>query len=484
MSTPSPRVRTITVDTAGPLPEVDLAAADEWRIHVLHGGVPCAHVHLPNPGTGADPGLLGAAVRSFGESRERKAAFTREFARRLGEAPPAPAAHRTCSVIVCTRRRRAKLGRLLEALARLDPSPDEVIVVDNDPGSEDCRHLVEASGGRYVREDRHGLNTARHTGAGTARGELLAFTDDDCIPPPDWLARLDEHFDDPSVGAVSGPALAWSLDEEPQRRREVMASFVHGLDRRIYDWRTLRPVHAGQVGAGANMIMRRTSLERLDEPFPPELDAGTPTRSGGDLYVLYRLLASGVRVIYDPATFVFHDHRGDSDGPTDTASSYGTGLASFLTRALICDREPATFLIWRWLWLRWVSAGLSAMSRRGDREHLRLRGLYLRGGLKGPLSWHASRRRHGRSNGPIAHVAAAGGAPAATTHAGEPPAQGSLSVVVALDEAPVAGCLEALAAEARQGLDLEIVVAGCSDEPVELPDVGVPVRVPARRGDG
>ena len=50
------------------------------------------------------------------------------------------------------------------------------------------------------------------------------------------------------------------------------------------------------------MVFRRSVLDELGEVFPPELDAGTPTECGGDTYALYRILAGGHRIVYDPGT--------------------------------------------------------------------------------------------------------------------------------------------------------------------------------------
>ena len=115
--------------------------------------------------------------------------FLEGFRRRLGT-PEEKWAPLTCSVVVCTHRRPQYVPDLLRALERLDPAPDEIVVVDNDPGELDCRAEVERGGSRYVREDRRGLDNARNTGLGAARGELVAFTDDDCVPAVTWLRKL------------------------------------------------------------------------------------------------------------------------------------------------------------------------------------------------------------------------------------------------------------------------------------------------------
>ena len=105
----------------------------------------------------------------------------------------------------------------------------------------------------------------------------------------------------------------YRLETHSQVLMEVLAGMSRGLVPFEVDWRTLSVAHGGAVGVGANMAFRRASLERLGEPiFPPELDAGTPTESGGDTYVLGRVLSLGNAVRYEPEMFGFHDHRVDN----------------------------------------------------------------------------------------------------------------------------------------------------------------------------
>ena len=100
-----------------------------------------------------------------------------------------------CSVIVPTHRRPAQLAECLAALARLDYPPDryEVIVVD-DGGGMPLDDVLEPFRDRMavscLTGRRAGPAAARNAGAARARGDLLAFTDDDCRPRPDWLRRL------------------------------------------------------------------------------------------------------------------------------------------------------------------------------------------------------------------------------------------------------------------------------------------------------
>src|SRR3954453_7007189 len=197
-----PVVRIQWVEAGAGPPDLDLAAADEWYILLELDGTATGWVRLPNPGAGAGPGLMTAAILRHADGARTHRGFVADFRERMGAAPVREYRGPTCSVVVCTHRRSAYLAGVLSALPTLDPAPLEVIVVDNDPGPDDCRRAVERAGMRYVREDRRGLNNARAAGARAAKGELVAFLDDDCLPSVHWLRERPELFDDPMVGAV------------------------------------------------------------------------------------------------------------------------------------------------------------------------------------------------------------------------------------------------------------------------------------------
>jgi glycosyltransferase involved in cell wall biosynthesis len=96
------------------------------------------------------------------------------------------------SVIIPTRNRRALLRELLEALAKQSFDDYEAVVVDDGStdGSADEVHAWAQTGvpARLVQGNGEGAVAARLAGVAAAQGELLAFTDDDCIPHRDWLA--------------------------------------------------------------------------------------------------------------------------------------------------------------------------------------------------------------------------------------------------------------------------------------------------------
>lgn len=120
------------------------------------------------------------------------------------------------SVVVSTFRRSRNLPRLVAALERqtLDPARFEAIIVDNGSGDDTGAVLADLAGRtpidlRPLRiDDNHGPAPARNLGWQQARGEYVAFTDDDCVPRPDWLEQaLATARATPDLGVLQGATL-------------------------------------------------------------------------------------------------------------------------------------------------------------------------------------------------------------------------------------------------------------------------------------
>jgi len=115
------------------------------------------------------------------------------------------------SVILPTYRRLVKLQQCLTALVGQDfPSGDyEIIVVEDERGGA-AKGVVEEFRSefrqvRYLNQEHRGPGAARNLGITKAKGEVIAFTDDDCIVPKDWLSRLSDGFCRyPKVAGVGG----------------------------------------------------------------------------------------------------------------------------------------------------------------------------------------------------------------------------------------------------------------------------------------
>jgi hypothetical protein len=209
--------------------------------------------------------------------------------------------------------------------------------VDNaSSGGETVAHVVEAFAGvRYLRESRPGLSWARRRAVVASRNDVIAFVDDDVRVDRGWAAALRRPFaEDAGVMAVLGLVAPMELRDEAQMRFERHGGFGRGFDRRWLQ-RTAEPLpsallNTGQIGTGANMAFRRAIFDKLG-PFNVALGAGTPAQGGEDLEMMFRVIAAGWTVVYEPAALVWHRHRRDLLELRRQIRSWGRGAFGYLT---------------------------------------------------------------------------------------------------------------------------------------------------------
>ncbi|MCF4139806.1 glycosyltransferase [Streptomyces sp. Tue 6430] len=261
---------------------------------------------------------------------------------------PAPAATgRTVpftTVVIATRERADRLAHALDSMLVQDHPDFEIVVVDNAPVTDATRDLVGreyAERVRYVTEPVPGLAVAHNTGLAAARGDVVAFTDDDVVADPRWLTELTAPFAaDPGLGCATGLILPARLRTPAQVLLESHGGFAKGFAPRTYDPadppadEPLFPFTAGRFGSGANMAFR-TGVLRAVGGFDPATGAGTLARGGDDLYGFVRVLAQGHRLRYTPQALVWHHHRETWQDLETQAYGYGVGLTACLTALLV-----------------------------------------------------------------------------------------------------------------------------------------------------
>jgi GT2 family glycosyltransferase len=204
-----------------------------------------------------------------------------------------------CSVVMPTYRRPESLARTLDALALQTISRDEYeVIVCDDAGSEETERQLDdwraASGipTRYVRAEtpRRGPAAMRNAGWRVARAEIVAFTDDDTIPDPDWLRQgliaLDNDAADAASGRIVVPLPEQPTDYERDAAQLEAAAFVT-----------------------ANCFCRRSVLASIGG-FDPRFR--TARREDSDL--LFGLIKRGFDVVQAHDAIVVHPVRPEAWG--------------------------------------------------------------------------------------------------------------------------------------------------------------------------
>ena len=248
------------------------------------------------------------------------------------------------SLIICTRNRCEQLVPCLEAIQRIEfERPWELIVVDN--GSDDATALVvqefiEAASFpvHHVPEPTLGLGNARNAGLAAARGEILAFTDDDCYPTAEFLSRVWSAFRDPSLGYVTGRILLHDLADLPLAIQD-------------YDVPVTFPgksfIHPGGV-QGANMAFRRDVLRQIGG-FDPLFGAGS-LFPAEDLDAANRASGTGWKGQYRPDIVVRHHHGRKASDAARMWKSYGLGIGACYMKLFLQGPERVRLM----RFVRWV----------------------------------------------------------------------------------------------------------------------------------
>lgn len=156
---------------------------------------------------------------------------------------------------------------------------------------------------RCERQPLSGLNAARNRGVSAARGDVLAFLDDDTIVAPGWAAALHAAFGTYDACAAIGGRVELGLERPPPDwlapRRYYLAEYDLGSDARWIDGEDPVPV-------GANCAVRRVAFDRIGGFYPGLDRIGSSLVSNGDTEFFQRLQATGARMRYEPEASVTH----------------------------------------------------------------------------------------------------------------------------------------------------------------------------------
>jgi glycosyltransferase involved in cell wall biosynthesis len=235
--------------------------------------------------------------------------------------------------VIPTHERPAALHTCLAALAAqtLDSERFEVVVVD-DGGSVELGDIVDRHRGSLrislTRHPHAGPAAARNAGAELAHGEVLAFTDDDCIPDPNWLAAIAtavERWPDSIVGGRTENALVANRSSEASQS-VIGYMYADGLRR------------TGELPfvTSNNLALKHELFDTLGG-----FDAFFPEAAAEDRDLSARCRAAGGSLVYEPAALVRHAHPLDPSSLLRQYVAYGRGARLLSRTRGRADAAPA-----------------------------------------------------------------------------------------------------------------------------------------------
>ena len=254
--------------------------------------------------------------------RRPKQAFAEVAAQYLGPLPPPLSRYPRVSVVVCAYNAERTMDSCLASLEKLT-YPDYEVIVVNDGSTDRTLEISEAYPYcRIISQENKGLSVARNVGAEAASGEIVAYTDSDCVADPDWLNYLVGTMETKGFAACGGPNFS---PTETSLMPEAVAVSPGAPCHVLLDDEIAEHI------AGCNMAFRRDVLLGIGG-FDPIFRA-----AGDDVDICWRLQDAGYQIGYSAAGFVWHFRRNTVKAYIGQQKGYGKA------EALVYGKHPQRF---------------------------------------------------------------------------------------------------------------------------------------------
>src|SRR5262245_12816454 len=288
--------------------------------------------------------------------RKPKPAYAAVQAQYTSSLPPRLEKSPRVSVIVCAYNAERTMDACLTSLRTLN-YPDYEVIVVNDGSKDSTLAITERHKQAYdadpdgpklviIDQENKGLSVARNVGAAAATGELVAYTDSDCVPDPDWLAFLVYKFVRSGFVAVGGPNFP---PPEPSLVPAAVAVSPGGPTHVLLNDEVAEHI------PGCNMAFTKKALEEIGG-FEPIFAA-----AGDDVDLCWRLQNRNYAIGFSPAATVWHYRRNTVQAYLKQQMGYGKA------EALLYFKHPYRFnLLGQSRWLGRIYGELTAavLSRR------------------------------------------------------------------------------------------------------------------------
>lgn len=245
------------------------------------------------------------------------------------------------TVVIASRDRTQLLtGALAATSAALRPGDSMILVDSASSDPEAMAQIARDAGAKLIRSEEPGASRARNLGWRAASTELVAFTDDDCLPDPGWLERAAETFARaPSASFVTGSVLSDST-------RTPRAWLSLSVTARTAPARFEAGDEPTEVGHGANMTWRKKALEQIDG-FDECLGPGAPLKAAEDVDAFWRLLIGGGFGMFNPDSIVAHRQWRGRVTQLRVCIAYGVGAGALAVKRWCLQDRRCRQLPWR-----------------------------------------------------------------------------------------------------------------------------------------
>ena len=278
--------------------------------------------------------------------RREKPSYHTVRALYAGQLPPPLDQPPRISVVICAYNAERTMDACLASLRNLRYPNYEVIVVNDGSTDRTLEITQRYPEVRLITQTNEGLSVARNVGAQCATGEIIAYTDSDCVVDPDWLTYLAYKFVHSGFVAVGGPNLP---PPEGARIPACVAAAPGGPTHVLIDDEVAEHI------PGCNMAFLKTALDQI-HGFDPIYRA-----AGDDVDLCWRLQNEGHPIGFSPAAMVWHFRRNTIKAYLKQQMGYGKAEAQ------LYFKHPFRFNMLgqsQWIGRIYGDLGMSLFSRR------------------------------------------------------------------------------------------------------------------------
>lgn len=249
------------------------------------------------------------------------------------------------SIVIPVRNEEGFMEQCIQSLEKLDYPADRREIIFADGRSTDrTRELAEARGCRVVDNPGRKISAGRNEGFAASHGEIIVFTDADCLFPPDWLRNAVHHFQSTDAGGVSGPTPV-PHDQDAFGRAVAMVFELAGIAGGTVHFSRVRSPRFVDDLPGCNAFYRREALEKV-------MPTNTRLFSNEDVEMNAELRRHGVKLLMTPDVVLYHYKR-------SSPRRFWKQMYVFAIGRLQLGKRDAAFLgAGHWL----IGAGLPALA--------------------------------------------------------------------------------------------------------------------------
>ncbi len=242
------------------------------------------------------------------------------------------------SIIIATRNRENSLVRCLDSIQNNNLKNTEVIVVDQSSIKNTINISDKYPLFKYYKLGYVGKSKALNFAIKKSKGDILAFTDDDCITTSEWVSFIQKVFTEKhNLAAVFGQTLPVHKNNKESKicvschkiNKEMVFNFVPENRLHLY---------------GNCMVIKKTILNNTGL-FKEWLGVGSIGQAAEEEELVFRLLKNNYKILLYPKLVVYHDHWLNRQDYNCLMRKYSVGyFAAFVYHLMKGDKMAATYL--------------------------------------------------------------------------------------------------------------------------------------------